>query len=160
MPVSQVNSKRQRKENIQIFAACSTIIIIKDPEQFCSDTALLQSGYMLVKCMSLFTNECTCKTSEELGKKDQKITINFQCCYADQKNHRRNGAYLFSRFHKDKNPSLPASAQTSVLNLHGGNEWLLKPAENVPNHYFLDRKRSDGWHNTTHGLKLQQGDNH
>lgn len=110
--------------------------------------------------MSLFTNECTCKTPEQLGKKHQMITINFQSWYADQKNHRGNGAYLSSRFHKDKNPRLPASAETTVLNLHGGNDWSLKPAENVPNHYLPDRKRPDGWYNTTHRLKLQQGQNH
>lgn len=39
-------------------------------------------------------------------------------------------------FHKDKNPRLPASAQTTVLKMHGGNEWPLKPAENVVNLYW------------------------
>lgn len=115
---------------------------------------------MLVKGMSLFINKWTYKTPEQLGKKHQKITINFQSWYAAQKNHRGNGAYLSSRFHKDKNTRLPASAQTTVLSLHGGNKWPLKPAENVPNHCCSDRKRPDGWHTTTHHLKLQQGENH
>lgn len=37
---------------------------------------------------------------------------------------------------------------------------LWNQLRNVPNHYCFDRKRPDGWHNTSHCLKLQQGENH